>query len=148
MVERRAVSSRGRSSFICGPSPVSLTSREIALVVDELQPLVGAFVQKVYLPEPRTVIFDLRQPGKSRLLLVCAETGRTRLHISSDRPPSPQTPFAFQGLLRAELTGKALERIEAFEGERAVRLGFRGKTGALTLVAELTGRHGNLFLLE
>ncbi len=127
---------------------MSLTSREIALVVDELQPLVGAFVQKVYLPEPRTVIFDLRQPGKSRLLLVCAETGRTRLHISSDRPPSPQTPFAFQGLLRAELTGKALERIEAFEGERAVRLGFRGKTGALTLVAELTGRHGNLFLLE
>ncbi|MGI5863100.1 MAG: Rqc2 family fibronectin-binding protein [Myxococcales bacterium] len=127
---------------------MSLTSREIALVVDELQPLVGAFVQKVYVPEPRVVLLDLRQPGESHLLLVCAETSRTRLHVASARPPSPQTPFAFQGLLRAELTGKALERIEAFEGERAVRLGFRGKTGASTLVAELTGRHGNLFLLD
>lgn len=127
---------------------MSLTSREIELVVAELQPLVGGFVQKVAVTEPRTVYLELRQPGASTLLLVCAEQGRTRLHVAQGRPASPEPPFAFQGLLRAELTGCALESVVAAPHDRLVRLRFRSKDGLRTLAAELTGRHGNLFLLD
>ncbi len=127
---------------------MSLTSREIAQVVAELQALVGGFVQKVAVTEPRSVYLELRQPGASSLLLVCAEQGRTRLHVARGRPASPEPPFAFQGLLRAELMGCALESVAAAPGDRVVRLGFRGKEGKRTLAAELTGRHGNLFLLD
>ncbi|MGC4117552.1 MAG: NFACT family protein [Myxococcales bacterium] len=126
---------------------MSLSSREIELVVAELQPLSGGFVQKVAVTEPRSVYLEFRQPGASTLLLVCAEPGRTRLHVAQGRPASPEPPFAFQGLLRAELMGCALESIVATARDRVVRLTFRGKEGMRTLVAELTGRHGNLFLL-
>ncbi len=126
---------------------MSLTAREIALVVAELRPLAGGFVQRLHLPEPRTLVLELRQPGASHLLLICAEPGRTRLHEATTRPSSPESPLAFQGLLRAELIGCALESIEAIPGERAVVLGFRGKERRARLVAELTGRHGNLFLV-
>ncbi len=126
---------------------MSLTAREIAELAAELQPLVGAIVQRAFAPEPRVALLEVRKPGESLLLLVCAEPGRTRLHVASERPPSPPTPFAFQGLLRAELTGLALESLEALPGERAVLLHFKGREGRRSLACELTGRHGNLFLL-
>ena len=99
---------------------MSLTETEIEEVARELQPIVGAFVEKIYLPEPRTVVFELRKPGKSFLLLLCAETSRTRLHLVMERPLSPDRPFGFQGLLRAHSTGACLDRIEAKPGERLV----------------------------
>lgn len=127
---------------------MSLTAREIEELTSELQPLVGAVVQRAFAPEPRVVLLEVRKPGESLLLMICAEPGRTRIHLASERPPSPQTPFAFQGLLRAELTGLGLEALEALPGERAVVLRFRGREGQRALACELTGRHGNLFLLD
>lgn len=126
---------------------MSLTTREIEQVVGELGSLVGGFVQKIHVSEPRSVYLELRQPGASTLLLVCAEQGRTRLHVAQGRPVAPEPPFAFQGLLRAEILGCALESMAASIGDRLVLLRFRGKEGTRTLAAELTGRHGNLFLL-
>ena len=108
---------------------MSLTISEIEQVALELRPLVGAIVQRVFAPEPRTVVLEVRKPGESFLLLVCAQPGRTRLHLVESRPPSPASPFAFQGLLRAELTGLAMDGLDATAGERAVMLRFRGREG-------------------
>jgi predicted ribosome quality control (RQC) complex YloA/Tae2 family protein len=127
---------------------VSLTVREIELLALELQPIVGAIVQRAFAPEPRVAVLELRKPGESLLLLLCAEPGRTRLHLVDARPTSPPTPHAFQGLLRAELTGLCLDALEALPGERLAMLRFKGRPGMRTLACELTGRHGNLFLLD
>ncbi|MBI5542496.1 MAG: NFACT family protein [Deltaproteobacteria bacterium] len=129
---------------------MSLNASEIEQVVGELQPLVGGFVQKLSLTEPRSLWIELRKPGESFLLLACAEQGRTRLHLGTERPAAPEPPFAFQGLVRAELMGCALEALETSPGERVVTLRFSGKEagGRHALVAELTGRHGNLFLID
>jgi predicted ribosome quality control (RQC) complex YloA/Tae2 family protein len=127
---------------------MSLSAREIELVVEELQPLAGAFVQKIYVPAPRTVLFEVRRPGASYLLKVCADTGRTRLHLAESRPASPEPPYAFQGLLRAQVLGTSLAAIQTTAGERQATLHFRGEDLSLALVAELTGRHGNLFLVD
>ncbi|HYG69601.1 MAG TPA: NFACT RNA binding domain-containing protein, partial [Anaeromyxobacteraceae bacterium] len=56
-------------------------------------------------------------------------------------------PFAFQGLLRKELEGARLAALETIPGDRVVSLRFDRVQGSLSLVAELTGRHGNLFLV-
>lgn len=127
---------------------MSLTERELADLVAELRVLEGSIVQKIWLAEPRLAFLELRRVGESRLLSICAESGRTRLHVAGERPASPERPFAFQGLLRAEVLGFVLERVEVLPGERAALLRLRGRDHARTLVAELTGRHGNLLLLD
>jgi len=126
---------------------VSLTSTEIALVVGELTFLVGGRLQKIWVPEPRLVILDVFAQGESHLLLISAIPDETRIHLASERPPSPQNPHAFQGLLRAHLDPARLVSLEAVPGDRVVRLEFETPEGPRALVAELTGRHGNLLLL-
>jgi hypothetical protein len=44
--------------------------------------------------------------------------------LGLDETPSPASPFAFQGLLRAERTGLATDSLDATAGERAVMLRF------------------------
>ena len=127
---------------------MSLTSRELKDVAAELSALKGAIVQRAFVPEPRTAIFELRKPGASHLLLLCAESGRTRVHLAEARPPSPEPPYALQGFLRAELTGLALRSIEVVPGERCVTLHFANDERDYRIVGELTGRHGNLFVLD
>lgn len=126
---------------------MSLSATEIEAVVSELAPLEGGRVQKIWVPEPRVVVLDIRAGGASHLLLVSALPDETRIHRASQRPPSPKTPFAFQGLLRAHLDPARLVSLRAVPGDRVVRLEFDTPEGPRVLVAELTGRHGNLLLL-
>lgn len=126
---------------------MSLSSTEIAAVVRELLALVGGTVQKIWTPTQRTAVFELRIPGATHLLTFSAEPDETRLHRATSRPPSPQNPFGFQGLLRAHLLPSRIVALRALEGERVVRLELETAQGPRTLVGELTGRHGNLLLL-
>lgn len=127
---------------------MSLNAAEIAAVVDELSGLVGAAVQKASCPEPRTAFLELRRPRASARLLLCAEADRTRLHAVRTRPRSADPPYGFQGLLRKELVGRRFKSLRAAEDDRVVWLEFEGRGARRTLVAELTGRHGNLFVLD
>jgi predicted ribosome quality control (RQC) complex YloA/Tae2 family protein len=127
---------------------VSLRSSEIAAVAAELASLAGARVDGVRVHSERLLTLELRgAPGEATLLL-SAEPDLARVHAASWRPPSPPEPLAFQGLLRRELAGARLSGIQALAGDRVVELRFERAAGALSLVAELTGRHGNLLLLD
>jgi predicted ribosome quality control (RQC) complex YloA/Tae2 family protein len=127
---------------------MSLSAGEIAAVVEELQPLAGARLSDVRVHAPRALSLELRGPAGPAELLLSAEADLTRLHAVAARPPRPETPFAFQGLLRRELSGARLRSLEALPGERVVELRFERGGHELRLVAELTGRHGNLFLVD
>ena len=127
---------------------MSLSQREIGLATRALGELAGGVVQKIQLCAPLRLFIELRRPGQSDRLFVCGESGATRLHLSWDKESSPARPLAFQGLLRAHLTGTRLTEIEQLVDERAVTLTFQGRDCARRLVAELTGRHGNFFLLD
>ncbi len=126
---------------------MSLSTEEIAAVVLELAPLVGSRVDAVRIHGERTLSLELF--GRSGLvtLLLCAEADRTRLHAVRRRPPAPRNPFAFQAVLRRELEGAELTALEARPGDRVVECSFARRPGTVRLVAELTGRNGNLFLL-
>jgi predicted ribosome quality control (RQC) complex YloA/Tae2 family protein len=126
---------------------LSLSSEEIAAVVEELQALVGGTIQKIWTPSQRSSIWELRVPGATHLLALSAEPNETRLHAATSRPPSPRNPYGFQGLLRAHLLPSRLVALRKLEGERVVRLEFETQGGPRVLVGELTGRHGNLLLL-
>ena len=127
---------------------MSLNASEIAALAAELSPLVGARVDGVRVPAERTVILELHGPAGSASLLLSAEADLTRLHATARRPPPPSVPFALQALLRRELEGARLSALDPRPGDRVVELRFERLSGPRTLVAELTGRHGNLLLLD
>lgn len=127
---------------------MSLHPPEIAAVAAELAGLAGGFVQKLYAPGPRTVVLELRRPGRSDLVVVESEPRLARVAVVEQRPPSPERPLAFQGLLRAHLVGARLDRVEAEPERRVVRLGFSTDAGERVLVAELGARGGEVVLLD
>jgi predicted ribosome quality control (RQC) complex YloA/Tae2 family protein len=130
---------------------MSLSAHEIELLLAELAPLAGARVDAVRCHAERALTLQLHGralPGEGALLLLSAEADLTRLHAARARPPQPETPFGWQGLLRRELEGARLASLTLLPGDRVVALAFERAAGPLRLVAELTGRHGNLFLLD
>jgi predicted ribosome quality control (RQC) complex YloA/Tae2 family protein len=127
---------------------MSLTAREVKAVVEELQPLLGARLETVRVHAERALTLALQARGREALLLLSAEADATRLHAAEVRPPQPETPYGWQALLRRELEGARLAALECRPGDRVVLLRFERATGPRALVAELTGRHGNLFLLD
>jgi len=127
---------------------MSLTAAEIAALVEELQPLRGARVDAVRLHAERALTLEFFGRAGTATLLLSAEPDRTRLHAVSVRPPAPPAPPSLQPLLRRELEGARLASLEASPGERVVELVLEKADGQRRLVAELTGRHGNLFLLD
>ena len=126
---------------------MSLSAREIEAVVAELAPLAGARVDAVRVHAERALTLELHGRAGAATLLVSAEPDVTRLHAATRRPPQPDAPFALQGLLRNELVGARLAGIRSVPGDRVVALRFERAAGPLELVAELTGRHGNVFLV-
>ncbi|MDR0965279.1 MAG: NFACT family protein [Myxococcales bacterium] len=127
---------------------MSLNQSEIGQLARTLTALEGGFLQKIQLPDARHLFLEVRRPGRSFRLLLCVASEATRLHLSTQRAESPATPLPFQGLLRARLMGSQLTRIEQLPGERVVALSFESAEARHRLIAELTGRHGNLFLLD
>ncbi|HVP69462.1 MAG TPA: NFACT RNA binding domain-containing protein [Anaeromyxobacteraceae bacterium] len=127
---------------------MSLGQAEIDLVVAELAPLAGARVETVRVHGERALTLEIRGREGPAAILVSAEADRTRIHATTRRPPAPEEPFPFQALARRELEGAVLEEIRASAGDRVVELRFRRPGGEVRLVAELTGRHGNLLLVD
>jgi predicted ribosome quality control (RQC) complex YloA/Tae2 family protein len=96
----------------------------------------------------RALALGLRGPAGPAWLLVSAEPDLTRLHALSARPPAPRAPPPFQAVARRELEGARLAAVAARPGDRVVSLEFERGGRRAALVAELTGRHGNLFLVD
>lgn len=126
---------------------MSLNAREVEAVVAELAPLAGARVEAVRAPSERSIALELFGAGGASRILVSAEPDLTRLHALSEKPRGAGEPRPFLRVLRRELEGSRLAGIEALPGDRVVALRFASARGESRLLAELTGRHGNLFLV-
>lgn len=129
---------------------MTITRSELAAEAAHLRTLLrGARLQEVRVPDADRVVLSLRVPGQTVFLLLCVAPRLGRLHTIVKRPKNPQTPVAFQGLLRKELP-RGLDAIELVEGERIVLLRFVGPApeDARTLVLEVYGNGGNLVLTD
>ena len=125
---------------------MSLTAAEIEAVVRSSRPSRCASTRCGSTPSGRSRSSCSGARGPARLLL-SAEPDVTRLHAVARARRAPAAPFPFQQVLRRELEGARVAAIEALPGDRVVALRLEAPRGPLRLVAELTGRHGNLFLV-
>ncbi|HWS56156.1 MAG TPA: NFACT RNA binding domain-containing protein [Pyrinomonadaceae bacterium] len=129
----------------------------IAEVVKELAAaLVGRAWGKIFQLSAASLAVDFRAPG-NRYLFVSVEPNRPRLHLVArtvrELEKASVAPAPFALVLRKALGGAALASVTKDEGDRVVRFLFDardavGEARAPSLVAQLTGRTSNLFLLD
>jgi predicted ribosome quality control (RQC) complex YloA/Tae2 family protein len=134
---------------------VGLSAFQVGELVAELVPLArGALVRGVQALPPRDLLLvleprDMPEGAPLRVRVSCdPEAARLHLQIGPvKRHEGPADPFFAR--LEASLAGSALHALEQVQGDRVVRASFRreGQPSA-QLVAELTGRHANLVLLD
>lgn len=129
----------------------------IGEVLEELRPaLSGRPWGKVFQLSGNTLAVDFRT-SDGRYLLLSADPARPRLHMIArtvrelERASLAPTQFAL--FLRKALGGATLRELTKDEGERVVRFKFSvpdavGDESEATLIAQLTGRSSNLFLLD
>jgi predicted ribosome quality control (RQC) complex YloA/Tae2 family protein len=128
---------------------MALTVTELAAVVEEIAPiLAGGWIQKIYQPTDRTLVLEIRAPGRTHRLLISCHPETTRLHFTTATFQNPPTPLPFCQFLRAHLQGARVDLVEQIQGDRIVRLSLTAKEGAGCLVAELTGKTSNLLVLD
>lgn len=99
---------------------------------------------------------DLRLPDQN-YLLISAEPGSSRIHLAHRRSRDIEKQSVSQGAfalsLRRRLTGATVESLEKLPDERVLKLSLRttselGEDERFSLVAQLTGRSSNIFLLD
>ena len=130
------------------------TLKEIADELNELLP--GQFVGKIFQLSPLSLAIDfgLKERG---YLLISIEPAQPRLYLirrtvrELEKASIPHSSFGQS--MRVTLGGGSLISLEKDESERVVRLSFSvandfGDTDVRVLVAQLTGRSANLFLLD
>ncbi|MBQ5987607.1 MAG: NFACT family protein [Clostridia bacterium] len=122
--------------------------------VHELQALVGGKIDKVQQPDKDIVILHIHAPNTGRVkLMLCIHAENGRIQTVSRNYENPGNAPAFCMLLRKYLIGCRIVSIEQKGLNRIAVFSLSGRNEffdavEMRLVAELMGRHGNLFLLD
>jgi predicted ribosome quality control (RQC) complex YloA/Tae2 family protein len=129
----------------------------IQQIVEEIRPLLmGRYLGKIFQLAPLSFAIDFGLQG-GHYLFISAEPSAPRLYIIKRRIKKLEKQSTahsqFAQVLRAKLGGAALLNITKDPQDRVVRFSFRvqgdlGETETAVLVAQLTGRSANLFLLD
>jgi predicted ribosome quality control (RQC) complex YloA/Tae2 family protein len=128
---------------------VALTESEIGKVTDELAPaLAGGWIQKIYQPTDRTLVLEIRAPGRTHRLLISCHPETTRLHFTTTAFHNPPAPPPFCQFLRAHLQGARIDQVDQVQGDRIVQFALTAKEGPCRLVAQMTGKTSNLLVLD
>jgi predicted ribosome quality control (RQC) complex YloA/Tae2 family protein len=120
----------------------------LACLRDRLDGLLGARVQRVVLPDARSIGLELFAAGRHQLL-VSADPQAPRMYLVPHklrRGVESQTPLLL--LLRKWVRGSRMVDVTQPPWERILELHFDGDAGRCRLVAELIGRRSNLILVD
>ncbi len=123
----------------------SLSSVDIAVIVKELQQLVGARVEKVYQIGKEEIRLKLHKSNVGSFDLII-EAGR-RIHLTKYRREAPRMPSNFAMFLRKYLGGCRIIAIRQFDFDRIVELSLSCRDNELGLIAELLPG-GNIILID
>ena len=128
---------------------MTLNVKDLETVLAEIQPtLTGGWIQKIHQPQDQSLTLDVRSPGASVTLLICAEPRWARLHFGTKKYPNPPTPPPFCQFLRSHLEGGRIEAITQQPGDRLVYLTIRKGERSSVLVIGLLGNKANVLLLN
>ncbi len=114
--------------------------------------LIGGKITKIYQPERDEIVLFVFN-GKTYKLLISANAGVNRIHLTEMPTENPKTAPAFCMLLRKHVTGATITAVQQMPFERVVtfflsvtdELGYKKD---MRLIFELTGKTSNIILTE
>ncbi len=148
----------------------SFALKAIAAELDAI--LRGGIVDKIQQPQKPIVLLDVHPPARSSQspaevldslprpsgkkifrLLISTDASLPRVHLTGSDFENPKTALSFCMLLRKHLTGARIVTVTLRGIERILNLTLEkrdpvGRILRYTLVAEIMGRHSNLFLVD
>lgn len=128
---------------------MALTASDIERVLRELAPAVtGGWIQKIFQPELRTIVLEIRAPGQTHRVLISCEPETARIHLLSRPLQNPAQPPAFCQFLRAHIQGGRISAVRQVPIDRIISWHLTTKEGDRQLVCELTGTRANMLLAD
>lgn len=129
---------------------MELNAAEIALLATHWQQhLVPGVLREAFTPKiPHRLVLGVRTPGQNLWLhLSLTPRGGAAGHLPQAPPKAPNAhPFAM--LLRKHLGNAPLAAVRTVPRDRILIFDFARADASASLVAELTGHHSNLYLID
>lgn len=122
-------------------------------LVGELSTLIGGRVNRVHQIDDMTVTIRIRSNRENHQLLISAHPSYARFHITAEKYETPFEPPMFLRMLRREIEGGYLTKIEQIGNDRRIHFHFNnydeiGDPIARILIIEVMGRHSNIILTD
>ena len=122
-------------------------------IKNETEKLIGGRVEKVHQPSREEIIISLRTRQGSHKIMISANAGSARVHITKLTVDNPNTPPMFCMLLRKHLGSGKLIAVRQDGLERILFLDFEcvnelGDVVTITLACEIMGRCSNLIIIN
>lgn len=122
-------------------------------ILNELTPLIGGKIDKIYEPNKNTIILGIYSKGKNHSLNICIDSHNCRINLTTHSSVNPLVPPNFCMLLRKHLIGSIVSNISMFGLERVINIEFEtinefNEIEIKTLVIELMGKHSNIILIN
>ncbi|QDR80689.1 Rqc2 family fibronectin-binding protein [Sporomusa termitida] len=133
---------------------MNLDGLSLAPLVGELNTaLTGGRIDKVFQPDPYSLLLWVRQPGANLRFLLSANPARPKLLLTATAPENPAVAPNFCMLLRKHLEDGRIAGIEQHSLDRIVNINIdvRGERGIIVtkcLVVEIMGKHSNIILTQ
>lgn len=134
---------------------MAMNGLTLRMMLTELAAWEGGKIDKIQQPDKDTVllrVFQATTKQHARLLLnINHENGRVQLTQNSAENPAVPPPFCM--VLRKHLLGARIVRISQEDWDRVLCISLCGKDALgdavdFELIVELTGRHGNILLIN
>lgn len=131
---------------------MALDGTFLLAVKQELEPLVGGRIEKIYQPSKEEIVLSIRTRTGSTKLLICVNAASARIHATAKPIENPKVPPMFCMLLRKRLGSGKLLSVRQDGLERILFLDFEtvnelGDVVTITLATEIMGKYSNLIII-
>jgi len=121
-----------------------LSSFDIYVITQELQEIIGFYVEKIHQPAKNELIIKLKKSGEKNQIFARNEKF---ICLTNKKIKALQKPTTFAMTLRKYLVNGKISSIKQQEFDRILKIGIRKKEGEYTLVFEFFSK-GNIILVN
>ena len=123
----------------------NLSAIDIRYLVNELQQLVGARIDKIYHPSAKELLIQTYQTGKGKQLMYI--NAGIAAYITQNKEAAGEEPDSFCMFLRKHLDAALVRKIDQYDAERIIALELSKKNASYALILEFFAK-GNILLTD